>query len=326
MTFLTKLDEIEKKQLLPTKITTTLKNFYTSYTEAVNDSKIIKKEIDPLLSKFLDLILNQRHNPFHFEIFHQRITHPVNYYQLGLDLLKPIIKIDESRVLGKEHLDTITSLLKMGENVILFSNHQTEVDPQAISVLLKKTHPHLAEEMIFVAGHRVTTDPLAIPFSMGRNLLCIYSKKYLEHPPEKKQEKLLHNQRAMRKLRDLLSEGGKCIYVAPSGGRDRQTSNGLIKVASFDPQSIEMFWLMSRHAKRPTHYYPLALSTFNLLPPPSEIRIDLGENRKTHCTPIHLAIGDEIEMEVSPSDKVQQRKDRAEKIWNLVCLEYVKIM
>ena len=43
--------------------------------------------------------------------------------------------------------------------------------------------------MIFVAGERVITDPLAIPFSMGSNLLCIYSKRYIDHPPEKKIEK-----------------------------------------------------------------------------------------------------------------------------------------
>jgi glycerol-3-phosphate O-acyltransferase len=30
-----------------------------------------------------------------------------------------------------------------------------------------------------VAGDRVTTDLLAMPFSMGRNLLCIFSKKHV---------------------------------------------------------------------------------------------------------------------------------------------------
>ncbi len=49
--------------------------------------------------------------------------------------------------------------------------------------------------MIFVAGERVITDPLAVPASMGRNLLCIYSKRYIDHPPELKSEKQLHNKR-----------------------------------------------------------------------------------------------------------------------------------
>lgn len=46
-------------------------------------------------------------------------------------------------------------------------------------ILLDPTYPDFAERTIFVAGDRVTTDLLAQPFSMGRNLLCIYSKKHL---------------------------------------------------------------------------------------------------------------------------------------------------
>jgi hypothetical protein len=51
----------------------------------------------------------------------------------------------------------------------------------------------LASKVVFVAGHRVTTDPLAIPFSMGCNLLCIFSKKYMEEPPELKAAKQQQN-------------------------------------------------------------------------------------------------------------------------------------
>ena len=36
--------------------------------------------------------------------------------------------------------------------------------------------------MIMVAGDRVTTDVVAVPFSKGRNLLCIFSKKHIENP------------------------------------------------------------------------------------------------------------------------------------------------
>lgn len=48
---------------------------------------------------------------------------------------------------------------------------QTEADPQVISLLMEREgYGDVAEKLINVAGHRVTTDPLAIPFSMGRNL------------------------------------------------------------------------------------------------------------------------------------------------------------
>jgi glycerol-3-phosphate O-acyltransferase len=51
----------------------------------------------------------------------------------------------------------------------------------------------LASKIVFVAGHRVTTDPVAIPFSIGCNLLCIFSKKYIEVPPELKASKQQRN-------------------------------------------------------------------------------------------------------------------------------------
>src|SRR5690606_4917236 len=128
-------------------------------------------------------------------------------------------------------------------NVVLLANHQTETDPQIISILLEKSHARIAEQIIYVAGERVITDPLAIPFSMGCNLLCIYSKRYINSPPELKNEKQLHNKSTMELMSRLLKEGGKIIYVAPSGGRDRRSSSGKVEVASFDPQSIEMFSL-----------------------------------------------------------------------------------
>ena len=34
---------------------------------------------------------------------------------------------------------------------------------------------------------------MAMPFSMGRNLLCIYSKRHLGHPPEQRAAKQKHN-------------------------------------------------------------------------------------------------------------------------------------
>ncbi len=55
---------------------------------------------------------------------------------------------------------------------------QTEADPQVTSLLFdREGFQDLSERLISVAGHRVTTDPVCMPFSMGRNLFCIYSKK-----------------------------------------------------------------------------------------------------------------------------------------------------
>lgn len=210
--------------------------------------------------------------------------------------------------------------------MILFANHQIEADPQAISILLEKTHPKLAEQLIFVAGERVITDLLAIPFSLGRNLLCIYSKRYIDYPPEEKHKKQLHNKRTMELMSELLNEGGKIIYMAPSGGRDRPNAEGVVEVAPFDPQSIAMFYLMSKKASRKTHFYPMALDTYNLLPPPETVQVELGETRMTKRGAIHLAVGSEINMELFPNrenkDKYVRRKSRADYIWGLVKKDY----
>ena len=41
---------------------------------------------------------------------------------------------------------------------------------QVISILLEKySLPELAEKIVFIAGHKVTNDPVAIPFSMVRH-------------------------------------------------------------------------------------------------------------------------------------------------------------
>jgi glycerol-3-phosphate O-acyltransferase len=232
------------------------------------------------------------------------------------------VLFESSKLLGSNNLDKIEAQLKSGHNVILLANHQTEPDPQAISLRLEKTHPKFAEEMIFVAGHRVITDPLAVPFSMGRNLLCIFSKKYVDIDPATKEEKMQHNQRTMKKMTQLLTEGGKCIYVAPSGGRDRPNAKGVVEVAHFDPQSIEMFRLMALQAGTTTHFYPLALATYALLPPPNSVEKEIGEKRQTQCAPIHLAFGSEIDMERLPGtdldDKRQIRRARADAIWEEV--------
>ena len=183
--------------------------------------------------------------------------------------------------------------------------------------------------MIFVAGERVTTDPLAIPFSMGCNLLCIYSKRYIDHPPDQKLKKQLHNKKTMKLMSELLSEGGKIIYVAPSGGRDRPDEKGVVQVAPFDAQSIEMFYLMSRKAKHPTFFYPMALSTYQLLPPPETVQIELGEARFAKRGGIHVAFGEQIDMEHFPgsgtTNKLERRKVRANYICDLVKKDYAQI-
>jgi len=321
---------IEEASWMPEKVKQNLSSFYHGYKKALDQHQVDPASYQYWFDEFLEMIRMHLETPFIFQPYHERIRHPRDYYKWGNDFFHRLADEKTSSVHGHEQIKEIVSHLKKGHNVILLANHQVEADPQAISLLLDPQYPRLAEEMIFVAGERVITDPLAVPFSMGRNLLCIYSKRYIDHPPEKKAEKQHHNKRAMELMRLLLQEGGKCIYVAPSGGRDRRNAQGVVEVAKFDPQSIEMFYLMAQKAKTPTYFYPMALATYDMFPPPETVQIELGETRRSKRGPIHLSVGPVLDMEHYPgydlNDKHDRRGARADHIWNQVYTDYKKLL
>lgn len=298
--------------------------FYEYYLIGAK-GRYTQNEMDTIAGHYLEQISEQYLRPYPFDIYNTQIREPFDYYAFGLDFFRPLVDFSKSSLHGSDHLDTIEASLKRGDNVILFSNHQIEPDPQAIQLSLENSHPELAKAMIFVAGHRVVTDPTAVPFSKAVNLLSIFSKNYIENPPELKHQKVMHNRRTMQKMVELLSEGGKCIYVAPSGGRDRPSPDGTINVSPFDPNSIEMFRLMTLQSQRPTHFHTLALATYKLQPPPNTIEKNIGERRLVFFTPIHLAFGPEIDMEMdipAELDKTSARQYRCERIWNQVKKDY----
>ncbi len=325
MGYLEKLSQYSSRGF-PADVLESLKGWYFSYLAEAISNHTSPEMVDQILSQYLDLIVKQVKKPFLFEEYHAAVRTPFDHYRFGLDFIRPLIVKESSKVIHPHHLKEIAERVALGENVILLANHQTELDTQAICLMLEPQYPKLAEKMIFVAGHRVIQDPLAIPLSMGCNLLCVYSKKYIEDDPEKKQERLLHNQKTMVQMRQLLSQGGQCIYVAPSGGRDRPGLSGVIEVAKFDPQSIELFWLLAQKSGKKTHFYPLALYTYPLLPPPDEVKKQLGEPRHTKASPVYLAFGKEICMDQERKSqsltKKQQRDMRAHHIWEVVQQEY----
>jgi len=276
------------------KIIGILHQFLSSYEKV-----LMQKKIDPNLhiqtmQDLLEKVDLQIRSPYLFEHFHQRVLEPFNYQKFGLDFIRPLINYDESSILGIDNIHKMRAQLDQKHNVILFANHQIEADPQVINLFLNPIDKKLGDEMIFVAGERVIVDPCAVPFSLGCNLLCIYSKKYIDHPPEERLRKQMHNKKTMELMSQMLAGGGKCIYVALSGGRDRRNPEKIVEVAKFDPNNLEMFLLMAKKAKTPTHFYPLSLATFKILPPPESTQIELGETRTTQSGPCHLFFGDEI--------------------------------
>lgn len=329
MKFIEQLHQFQGSGLLPGNYSELLLTFYNCYKSALEDKDPTGKFQEEIFSQLLNLVKKECQEPFKFEPYHQIVRHPIDYHQFGLDFTRPLLHKDSSSIVHENHLKKILSQLQKKENVILLANHQTELDPQIMGCLLEDEYSALVDQMIFVAGQKVITDLLAIPFSMGCNLLCIYSKRHIDHDPELKQHKQQQNLKTMKKMSELLKEGGKCIYVAPSGGRDRKNAQGVVEVAKFDPDSIEMFRLMALQAKTPTHFYPLALSTYDVLPPPSTIEKGIGEKRFTQKSVVHISFADEVDMQMSDLDgklsKHEKREVLASRIQEIVEKEYAYI-
>ncbi|KAG8382530.1 hypothetical protein BUALT_Bualt05G0087000 [Buddleja alternifolia] len=169
----------------------------------------------------LDRVFLDARDPFQFSPYHEAIREPFDYYMFGQKYIRPLIDFRTSFVGNIFLFDEMEKKLEQGENVILISNHQTEADPAVIALLLESTNPFIAENIIFVAGDRVVTDPLCKPFSMGRNLLCVYSKNHMNDDPELIDMKKRANTKSLKEMALLLRGGSKIIWIAPSGGRDR---------------------------------------------------------------------------------------------------------
>lgn len=222
----------------------------------------------------------------------------VDFYAAGCDFFRPSMDLEKSVVLGEDNLKQAREQIEAGENVVFFANHQSEADPQVVSCLFEKVSDDigdLASKITYVAGHKVTTDPLAVPFSMGRNLLCIHSKKHIDADPETKPAKSKQNMAAMSSMLGGMKEGGMAIWVAPSGGRDRRdVATGKIPIAPFDQKTVDMFRLMGNKSKIPTHFYPMSMVSYDLCPPPDFVEAGVGEQRNVRFTPIGICVGDEV--------------------------------
>lgn len=222
----------------------------------------------------------------------------LDFYDMGCDFFRPSMDLANSLVLGRDNLKQALDQINAGENVVFLANHQSEADPQVVSNLfetLGDDYGAFASRTMYVAGHKVTTDPLATPFSMGRNLLCIHSKKHIDADPETKPAKSKQNMAAMNAMLAGLKEGGLAIWVAPSGGRDRRdVGTGKIPIAPFDQKTVDMFRLMGQKSRTPTHFYPMSMVSYDLCPPPDFVEAGVGEKRNVRFTPVGISIGEEV--------------------------------
>jgi len=287
-----------------------LEGFFATYVDCLQRSDVADEQAEfvELLDFYAGEFEQQLVEPFAFKPFHEAVTEPHDYYALNKRFMRPLVDTADSRLVGEENFRKMQAQLAAGENVVLLSNHQTEADPSAFTALLDPLDDgKFAYDMVHVAGDRVTTDPVAVPFSKGRNLLCIYSKRHMNNPPELASKKKMHNARVMGALQKMLQTGGRTIWVAPSGGRDRPSTApdarpGEFAVAPFDPKSVEMFRLMASKAKAtPTHFYPVAMLTHRLIPPPAKVEsggVDQGgEKREARRASVAVCLGDELDLD-----------------------------
>ena len=217
---------------------------------------------------------------------------PILYHSF----FRNVIDTDKSVVMGLDNLKVAQEYLAKGENVVFLANHQSEADPQVMSICMELVDmASTAEDVVYIAGHKVTTDALAIPFSMGRNLICIHSKKHIDADPDMKPVKQRQNLSSMGAMLSMLKSGGTPLWVAPSGGRDRRDlDTGKVPPAPFDQKTIDMFRLMGNKSKVPTHFFPLAMVTYDLCPPPDAVEAGVGEQRNVRFVPVGINCGDEL--------------------------------
>lgn len=282
---------------LPSNVAAGMKELYQNYKTAVLQSGIPNAHEIVLenMAAALDLIFLDVEDPFIFSPYHKALRKPYDYYEFGQKYIRPLIDFRNSYVGNVSIFNEIQEKLQQGHNIVLISNHQTEADPAVIALLLETSSPHIAENLIYVAGDRVVTDPLCKPFSMGRNLICVYSKKHMNDDPEHSEEKRKANIRSLKEMALLLRGGSQIVWIAPSGGRDRPDPlSGEWYPAHFDASSVDNMRRLAEHSGAPGHVYPLALLCHDIMPPPPQVEKEIGERRVISFHGVGLSVAPEI--------------------------------
>ncbi|EFJ07251.1 hypothetical protein SELMODRAFT_132845, partial [Selaginella moellendorffii] len=304
-----------------------MKDFYANYRDAVlhSESETAHKSVVPIMATVLDRILLQFEDPFTFPPYHQSMREPFDYYKFGQEYIRPLLHFGKSYLGNKEHWDAIENQVQQGHNVVLFSNHQTEADPAIIALLLEGSHPYLAERMTYIAGDRVILDPFCKPFSMGRNLICVHSKKHINDDPELVEMKRRANTRALKELAVLLRCGKQLIWIAPSGGRDRPDPvTNEWTPAVFDPAAVDNMRRLVERGDVPGHMYPMALLSYNIMPPPPKVQKAIGERRLVGYHGVGLSVGSEVNFgQVSLAfPGTRNKRDAHQSVWESVREQY----
>jgi glycerol-3-phosphate O-acyltransferase len=318
------------KQLLPLWT-----DFFQNYKKAIlsaglptHDMKLVSE----VQASIADTVINQLTDPYTFPSFHEGITEPYDYFEFGQKYVGSLIDFTKSWIGHKERFDKIQQQLAAGDNVIILANHQSEADPGIWAHMLIHTHPDLAKNIVYVAGDRVVSDPLCVPFSKGRNLFCVHSKRHIDDDPATKDEKVATNRQTLRNMGTAMANGGTLLWIAPAGGRDRPGEDGVYVPAKFDAGSVELMRALATKVKkrvdRTSHLYPFAMYSAPLMPPPKEVEKGVGERRIVNFTGVGISVGEELDVDMLTSglrDKDEIAQTFSNAVYERVCMLYKEL-
>ncbi|KAK4533146.1 hypothetical protein CCYA_CCYA15G4003 [Cyanidiococcus yangmingshanensis] len=349
MAFVERLELVRQRSLLDAKSGELLRQWYDSYERAAMaaaadgallpygccsaEAGDVSHWCSQNFSTLFDILMYEYKHPFQFAPYHKAVNGPeFNYTAFGNRFSRPLCNLRRSCMdaVSGSVFGRILEQLSAGDNVCLLGNHQSEADPFAIYHMFRHyfgdAGAELAERILYMAGDRVREDPLAAPFSVGRSMLTVYSKKHIQDEPDRRSEKQAHNRKTLREMERLFGAGGQCVWFAPSGGRDRRApSTGRVECAPFDPDAIELFRMSAERAGRPCHYYPMAIGTFHMLPPPDRVEKEKGEERIVSYAPLWMSVMPEVDLDSgvdSALNKAEKRQARAEWLYRLVVSKY----
>ncbi|KDD76799.1 hypothetical protein H632_c100p1 [Helicosporidium sp. ATCC 50920] len=318
-----KLDEAKRTGQLLQRTATIFEELYFSYKAAVlaaPRAAMDELAITRLMAQLCGLVAAQQRKRHVFGAHHRRVTEPFDYYEMGQRYISALVDYEISRVGHIERWRDVQAWIAQGHNVILLANHQSEADPAVVSLLLESAFPRLAEDITFVAGDRVVGDPICIPFSLGRNLFCVHSKKHMDDHPELKSAKTASNRKTLLAMQKALAHGGQLLWVAPSGGRDRSTDGPQRYVPdAFDPGVVELMATLLRRSKQPGHLVPMAMFSYTIMPPPPTVERLVGEWRSVARGGVGISACAELDLASAEAQRGGSGREQAARLCEEAC-------
>ena len=138
------------------------------------------------------------------------------------------------------------------------------------------------------------------------------------------------NRRTVAALSKTLGQGGQLLWIAPSGGRDRPSAEGVWSPAPFDATAVELMRALTAKAAPAGHLWPLAMESGPMMPPPPALQKEIGERRLTYHVGVGLSLAPELDVEaavagIDAADKEGRAAAVAKKAYEAVCAEYAPL-